>query len=746
VESISLAGTWRATENLGLQSRAGQPGYDDTGWTAVPVPGHWQQAASLARFAGRLLYRRAFAWNGDPPGAGEVCRLRFDGLFYYAKVWFNGSFVGEHEGYFAPESYEVTRLVRPGENVVMVELDCPAEDRTEKRMLTGVLTDWHLKDPSALPGGIWRDVLIDRYRLLVPERFEIQPAVERLPRAPLAPDEFEQLVASGAVDPPIAADAGPPLASVSFALEFTSLESGVVNWSAVVAPETFAGQPVTLAGTLPVRRGWNRLGSAVSVPDPRLWWTWDHGRPDLYRFTLEMRHENGPPLRIERLIGLRRIELRNWQLYLNGRRIFVRGTNYGPPDIYLARVSPAQYREDLDLVRGANLNMIRVHAHVDRPELYEEASRQGLLIWQDFPLQWTYSRAVLPEARRQAEQMVRLLGQWPAVALWCCHNEPSQSGPPDGGGAVGAARSLLSAALRAWNKNTLAPAVAAAVRKADRSRPIISHSGDFGFLWGGTDTHHYWGWYRGRIEDLDRVLRLFPHTARFVTEYGAQAFPAPETARAIVRGEWPQINWGELAQRYLLQREVLERHVPASLAPTLEHYVAATQAYQATLIKHYAEAVRRLKYRPCGGALQYLFADCSPGISFAVVDVRRRPKAAYEALRRAMNPLYICTDPLRPAYPLGGAVDLKVYLINDRYRPVRGRWSWQIVRDGEVLGERAEPAYIPPDGLVVIAGGVHFALGGELGPGAAELVLRLEPEAEEPVENRYLLAISARVR
>lgn len=745
MESISLNGTWRATENLGLQAKAGNPQFDDAGWTSLPVPGHWQDVPAFAHFTGRLLYRRTFEWD-EEISPSRIYRLRFDGIFYYAKVWLNGTFLGEHEGYFAPASYDITRHLRSGPNAVMVELFCPAEESNAKRMITGILTDWHLKDPLAEPGGIWRGVFIDSYHQIAPEQFDLHTKVDRLPRAPLAPDEYERLIGQGALDPPTAADEGPSMASVSFALEFTGLSPGKITWEATVSPETFVGEPVTMAGSMPGRRGWNRMEASVSVPEPRLWWTWDHGEPDLYRFRLAIRHDEGAPLIIERVIGFRRIELRNWHFYLNGRRIFIRGTNYGPPDTRLARVRPERYKEDLALVRGANLNMVRVHAHIDKPELYEEASRQGVLLWQDFPLQWSYTRAVLPEAKRQAEEMVRLLGNWPAIGVWCCQNEPTQSGPPVETGALRATLGLLSSVARGWNKSTLSPAVAQAIRKQDRSRPIITHAGDAGIVWGGADTHHYWGWYRGKVEELERVLRLFPQTARFVTEYGAQAFPVLESTRKMARGTWPQINWSELNQRYHLQQKVMERHVPADESPTLEHYVAATQAHQAHLIRQYGESLRRKKYRPCGGALQFLFADSAPGVSFAVIDYWRQAKPGYEALRHSMNPVYICTDPPRPAYPIGGAVELKVYLINDRYRPGRGQWSWRLTKEGQVFGESSHPAYIPPDGHVVIVGGVTFPVTEETPLGTMQLTFRLELEGEEPVENHYPIVVSGRVR
>ena len=53
-----------------------------------------------------------------------------------------------------------------------------------------------------------------------------------------------------------------------------------------------------------------------------------------------------------------------------------------------------EIRRDLVLAQDANLDLVRVHAHVARPELYDAADELGLLVWQDLPLQWGYARSV----------------------------------------------------------------------------------------------------------------------------------------------------------------------------------------------------------------------------------------------------------------------------------------------------------------------------------------------------------------
>ena len=84
----------------------------------------------------------------------------------------------------------------------------------------------------------------------------------------------------------------------------------------------------------------------------------------------------------------------------------------------------ARAKTDIQLAKDAHMNMLRIHAHVDHPAVYQEADEQGILLWQDFPLQWLYAKRILPEALRQSQEMVRLLHNHPSIVIWCLHNEP----------------------------------------------------------------------------------------------------------------------------------------------------------------------------------------------------------------------------------------------------------------------------------------------------------------------------------
>ncbi|RTH18229.1 glycoside hydrolase family 2 TIM barrel-domain containing protein, partial [Thermus scotoductus] len=189
---------------------------------------------------------------------------------------------------------------------------------------------------------------------------------------------------------------------------------------------------------------------------------------------------------------------------LNGRRLFLRGTNIIPTQ-WLAGYSEALAQKDVALLKEANLNAVRVHAHVTHPAFYRACDQEGVLVWQDFPLQWGYApdEAFAREALRQARAMVEILGAHPSIYLWCAQNEPTH------------------------NRRTLGPLLKAALKAADPTRPAKEAS-DF-------REHPYPGWYWGHYRDF-----LALPGAPLPSEFGAQALPRAELLRRVLgEAAWP---------------------------------------------------------------------------------------------------------------------------------------------------------------------------------------------------------------
>jgi beta-mannosidase len=344
--------------------------------------------------------------------------------------------------------------------------------------------------------------------------------------------------------------------------------------------------------------------------------------------------------------GFREVRVRDWRWSINGEEMFVMGTNLAPPHALPATATPDDLARDISLAREANLDLVRIHAHVARPELYDAADAAGLLVWQDLPLQWGYARSVRRSAVRQARDMVDLLAHHPSIAMWCAHNEPLAVVTETDVDPTPATLARLGAAmvLPTWNKDVLDRSVARAIRRADPSRPVDLHSGVWpGLTSGGTDSHWYFGWYHGAFDGLASALRAAPRLGRFVSEFGAQAVPT--TAEFMDPARWPDLDWEHLREHHSLQRDILDRHVPMAAFASFEEWRDATQAYQAALITLQVEDLRRLRLDPTGGFCQFSFADPNPAISWAVLDHARVPKLGYAALRDSCRSVLPMLEP-----------------------------------------------------------------------------------------------------
>jgi beta-mannosidase len=394
--------------------------------------------------------------------------------------------------------------------------------------------------------------------------------------------------------------------------------------------------------------------------------------------------------------GVRSVELCDWKIYLNGERTFLRGINYLPTDVYPARSSEKRLRADAQLVRRANMNAVRVHAHVAEDGFYAACDELGMLVLQDFPLQWTHRREIFESAVAQARDMARDLRSHPCVGVYLAHDEPFYVAPPEKwttSGLLRTAVEVLSPRWVLWQRRVLDPAVVQAIEEVDSSRPVIEAAGHL-----SSTNHLYFGWYYGKFRDLERVADVFPGLSRLPTEYGAQALPDAESLQEI----WPessQPNWETLSWTYRLQVERMRRYVPWKhdwLA-----YVRETQTYQAELLKHATELFRRRKYRPTGGVFAFMLNDPAPAISWSIVDWRRRPKAAYDVLAAAMSPVLICSEYPEESYGVEEDISLPLFVVNDLPRPIgRIGWTWELYLQGEVVAHGSGETYIPADSVV----------------------------------------------
>ncbi|MGI8793213.1 MAG: glycoside hydrolase family 2 protein [Acidimicrobiales bacterium] len=658
---MDLSGTWLAAPaDEDLRRIYPQTDFDDATWAEATVPGHWQSVSTLADHDGPVLYRRRFEADAADPGRRSW--LVFDGVFYEADVWLDGSYVGDTEGYFVPHEFDVTDLLRGGrEHVVAVEASCsPPRDLTAKRAITGVFQHWDCMDPADNPGGIWRPVRL------------VETGPVRISRLRV-----------------LCREATSEHAVLDLRAVLDSAEAGQARITTTVGTAVEHHVDVTLAA------GENRVDWSVTIDNPQLWWPRSLGEQPLYDVGVEVTGAGAAEPSDRRTVttGLRQVAMSNWIFTINGERLFLKGANQGPVLPRLAEATPADFKRDLALAADAGLDFLRLHGHISAPAMYDLADRAGMLLWQDFPLQWGYSRTVRAQAARQAREAVDLLGHHPSVFLWCGHNEPMaldlRPGQPVDVVRTGL-RALAMQQLPTWNKTVIDRQVKRALHKADPTRPVVAHSGVWpGLASGGTDSHLYFGWYWGEEQDLAAFCAAWPRQARFVSEFGAQAVPV--AADFMEPHRWPDLDWDRLAEHHALQRQFMAAQgLDPSDYPTFEAWQAATQAHQSRLIRHHIETLRRLKYRPTGGFAQFCFIDAHPAVTWSVVGHDRTPKPAYAAMAAACSPVIVVAERPDEVYEPGSAVSLDVHVVSDLRTALAGctvtadlswpaghrRWRW----------------------------------------------------------------------
>lgn len=619
---MDLAEWHAAIADEELRRRYTEPSFDDADWTPIDVPGHWRSNAAFASADGPLLYRTHF----DRAAAGDGPRtwLTFDGLFYQGDVWLDGAYLGDTEGYFNPHTFEITEQVASrSEHTLSVEVTCaPQTDRSAKRNLTGVFQHWNCLDPDWNPGGIWRAVRVESTG---PVRIRDMRVLCR--------------------------EATPERAIVVLRANLETVEGRTVTVRSSVGA-------VDHELTQSLAAGENHVEWTITVDEPALWWPWALGAQPLHDVVVEVWSDDELSHRRAVRTGLRRVDVHRWIFSVNGERLFLKGSNHGPTRAALAEATADELAADVHLAKDAGLDLLRIHAHITRPELYDAADEAGMLLWQDMPLHLGYARGVRQQAVRQSRAAVQVLGHHPSIAVWCGHNEPGEA--------------FAAQMLPTWNKTILDRSIKRALEQADGTRPVVAHSGVLPHppQLDGTDSHLYFGWYRGDERDFPRFCASVPRMARFVSEFGAQSVPAD--AAFCEPERWPDLDWEHLEAHHALQKTGFDRYVPPADHTSFDEWRTATQRYQADVIKHHIETLRRIKYRPAGGFAQFFFADAVPAVTWSVLGHDRQRKLGFDALAAACQPVIVVADRLPATLSPGAELGADVHVVSDLRAPLEG--------------------------------------------------------------------------
>lgn len=412
-------------ETLGFHKDEWDPhavGAAQSEWEPIDRLAHLQLLLAEQPYFGRDLryfnehpwwYRVAFRVPDEAKGQGAV--LRLEGVDYFCKVWLNGTFLGDHEGYAAPFELDTgSCLHSEEENVLVVKVWSPWDNRIAEGQEGGrcfsVIRDLvkgtyehcdTLIQRDVNPVGIWRPVKLVFHRGI---RISERPAI----RATLSEDYSSAEVEMG-VD--VVSD------GVDEACVRLRILDSLLRTVASTEQKTH------------LDAGKNPVSLAVSIDRPELWCTWDRGAPAIYSATLEI-EAAGHIVTASEPFGVRSVVLHRsadeTRFELNGQSLFLRGTSYFP-DVYLSAMHEGRWRRDLDAIRASGCNAIRVHVHTQPNEFYDLCDEYGIAVIQDSDLNWVHPEepAWKTRAREVFGDVIRELRNHPGLIAWICANEAS---------------------------------------------------------------------------------------------------------------------------------------------------------------------------------------------------------------------------------------------------------------------------------------------------------------------------------
>jgi len=568
--------TYMSLEWRGAAVESGSGVPSATTWQDVDVPGR------PVKFAGddAVAYRTEFA---DPREADdEHAVLVLEGVFAHARVWLNGDELAEHDAYFDP-----LRVSLPveDENELVVECRAP-EDR-----FGGIYDTDRVPQNASVP-GIWWGATIETHP---------DPYVESLSVAPRI-GEGEPTVA---VEATVVTDQ--PLddrMTLSIRPEGDVRGGGMMNRAAV---ETAPGRTT--------------VSHEVEVRDGSLWWPHDLG--DQPRYTLRAKLADSERTTVT---GLRSVDYDEDGLLVNGERVAARGVN-------LTDATAA----DVERAARANANLVRAHAHVLSPEVYEACDEQGLLVWQDLPLTGPGEFDV-ERGQDLVERLLRARRNRPSLAAVSVHDEPM----PDLGDGLGTgAVDRLRYRWRAWRASydrEPADSVAEVVSEVP-TFPVVGPAGI-----GPDAATIYPGWTFGEAGDVDWLCDRFD-LGDVVAEFGAGALAADDPA--------DETDFDA------------DRH-----AARVGSGVDESQDYQADVLGTVAE---RLRLRGTNVLAAYALRDVGDA-GMGVLARDGSEKTAFDRLAAAYQPVQgVLSD------PTPGESD--VVVIHDRPSPATVTVEWDV--DGE---------------------------------------------------------------
>jgi len=333
----------------------------------IQIPGAWNAIDE------RLFFYRGPVWLykkfNYSPKKEALTHLYIEGSNFTTKIFLNGSIVGEFEGGYVPFNFNISKYLKEGENILLVQTD----NTLNESSVPTQKTDW----------WPWGGIVGDVYVVETPKQF-IQNAYLQL-----NPDDFS---------------------AVLFKLEMNKESSGHIIKLEIPELQFKAEYKTNSLGA---------ISENIKI-NPQLW---SPLSPKLYEVKISSEAET-----ISDKIGFRSIQTKGQKIYLNNSEIQFKGIamHSEPIGIPGPAFSKEHFQKLLLTAKDLNINFIRAAHYPYTRHLAKVADQLGLMLWEEVPVYWNIdwdNSNTLNIAKSQITRLVQRDQNRASVVVWSVANE-----------------------------------------------------------------------------------------------------------------------------------------------------------------------------------------------------------------------------------------------------------------------------------------------------------------------------------
>ncbi|MBO4447641.1 MAG: beta-glucuronidase [Bacteroidales bacterium] len=337
--------------------------YDFDNCPTLQVPGDWNsQNDKLYFYEGSVWYRRLIDFH---PVAGRRTFLYFGAVNYQCMVGLNNTILGTHKGGFTPFWFEVTDILKEGENALILWVN---NSRGANEVPTLNFDWWNY-------GGITRDVLL----ISVPEVFV---------------NDYRITFDGSSIGVSVHLDGGS--GNVTVELPELGLKKKVCAGKDGIAEMRFKASPER--------------------------WCPEH--PKLYDISISSAEDH-----IADRVGFRTVRTEGDKILLNDKAVFLKGVAVHDENISAnpGRCRNEQdVRGLLETAKELGCNFLRLAHYPHSEQMVRLAEEMGFLLWEEIPCYWNINWASEETYANAENQLMEMLGRdanRAATIIWSVANE-----------------------------------------------------------------------------------------------------------------------------------------------------------------------------------------------------------------------------------------------------------------------------------------------------------------------------------